>query len=89
MGLSALLYFNPTAREVIGGAALTTFQVITSPFILESSLVLIGICVVLALSQWRMDEDAKDEWVYLEPVSKETTESPAPDSAGELPSGKS
>lgn len=89
LGLYALIHFNPTAREVIGGAALTTFQVITSPFILESSLVLIGICVVLALSQWRMDEDAKDEWVYLEPVSKETTESPAPDSAGELPSGKS
>ena len=73
---------------MIGGAALTTFQVITSPFILESSLVLIGICVVLALSQWRMDEDAKDEWVYLEPVSKETTESPAPIQQANYPAEK-
>jgi hypothetical protein len=88
LGLYALIHFNPTAREVIGGAALSTFQVITSPFILESSLVLIGICVVLALSQWRQDEDAKDEWVYLETLSKETTETPPSDLTVEPPSSK-
>ena len=72
----ALCVFNETAREVIGGAALTTFQVVTSPFILESTLVLIGICVVLGLSQRRQDQDAKDEWVYLDTASSaETTES--------------
>lgn len=73
---------------MIGGAALSTFQVITSPFILESSLVLIGICVVLALSQWRQDEDAKDEWVYLETLSQETTETPPSDLTVEPPSSK-
>ena len=72
----SLCIYNETAREVIGGAALTTFQVVTSPFILESTLVLIGICVVLGLSQRRQDQDAKDEWVYLD--TSPSTESKDP-----------
>ena len=88
VGFCVLLYFSPTAREVIGGAALSTFQVITSPFILESTLVLIGICVVLAMSQWRQDEDAKDEWVYMKPLTEESVETPTSSSIIEPPSSK-
>lgn len=52
--------------------------IITTPFILESSLFILGFVVVLTLNQWRQMREG-DEFVYLEQV----TDSPAnlPDQA--------
>jgi hypothetical protein len=60
----ALCYFSPDARDVIGGAALNLFQVVTTPFIFEALIAIVGVVTVLTLSQLRQERE-KDEWVYL------------------------
>ncbi len=60
-----LLVFSPTAREVVGEASLTVFQIVTAPFVLEASLALLGLCIVLMINQYRHHKEG-DGWVYLE-----------------------
>lgn len=60
-----LLWLSPTAREVVGEASLTVFQIVTAPFILETSLALLGLCIVMAINHYRQEKDG-DGWVYLE-----------------------
>lgn len=45
----------------------TMVGVMTTPFFLEASFAVIGLCVVLALNHWRMRKSG-DELVYLERV---------------------
>ena len=63
-GVAFLCWREPTAREVIGGTALTIFQVLTTPFIFELTLAIIGICAVITINQLRLDRDT-DEWVQM------------------------
>jgi hypothetical protein len=65
----------PTAREVVGETALTIFQVLTTPFILELSVAFLGICVVITLNQMRLERD-KDEWVPMHVPDSATAERP-------------
>ena len=60
-----LLKLSPTAREVVGESALTIFQIVTAPFILETSLVLLGLLIVMAINQYRQHKEG-DGWVYLQ-----------------------
>lgn len=60
-----LLWLSPTAREVVGESSLTVFQIVTAPFILETSLALLGLCIVMAINHYRQEKDG-DGWVYLE-----------------------
>jgi hypothetical protein len=70
-GIIGLCIVSEVAREVIGGAALNLFQVVTTPFIFEAVLVVIGVVTVLTLSQLRQERE-KDEWVYLAKTEPET-----------------
>ena len=65
VGVIVLLRTNETAREVAGQSALSVFQILTTPFILETSLALLGLCLVIAINHYRQQNDG-DEWVYLE-----------------------
>lgn len=65
VGMIVLLKTNETAREVAGQSALSVFQILTTPFILETSLALLGLCLVIAINHYRQEKDG-DEWVYLE-----------------------
>lgn len=60
-----LLKLSPTAREVVGESALTIFQIVTAPFILETSLALLGLCIVMAINHYRQQKEG-DGWVYLQ-----------------------
>lgn len=64
-GVLLLMRVNETAREVISQTALTVFQVLTTPFILESVLALLGLCIVIAINHHRQKKEG-DGWVYLE-----------------------
>jgi uncharacterized membrane protein len=55
---------NETAREVLAKAVMLIAGALATPFILETSLFLIGLVLVIALNQWRMQKDG-DGWVYL------------------------
>lgn len=73
VALVILLRVSPTAREVVGETALTVFQILTSPFVLETSLAIAGLCIVMAINHYRQQKEG-DGWVYLqkqEPASGE------------------
>lgn len=75
-----VLWLSPTAREVAGETTLMLFQILTTPFILEASLALLGLCIVLVINQWRLQRDS-DEWVYLqksEPSAVQTADTADP-----------
>lgn len=65
VALAVLLRVSPTAREVVGETALTVFQVLTSPFVLETSLAIAGLCIVMAINHHRQQKEG-DGWVYLQ-----------------------
>lgn len=60
-----LLKSNSTAREVAGESALVIFQILTAPFVLETTLVILGLCAVFAINHYRQQKEG-DEWVYLQ-----------------------
>lgn len=63
-----LLALSSTAREVAREAATTLFGIVTTPFIFEATVALIGLLLVLGINHWRIKKEG-DGWVYL--VSKE------------------
>lgn len=65
IGLAVILALSPTAREVTAQSAIALFQFFTTPFILETSVFVIGLLTVLSINQWRMSRN-EDEWVYLQ-----------------------
>ena len=73
LGTAIVCWRVPTAREVIGETALTVFQVLTTPFILELTVAFLGVCAVITINQWRLDRD-KDEWVTLRVPDTSTTD---------------
>ena len=60
-----VLWYSPTAREVVGEASLTIFQIVTAPFVLETSLAVLGLCIVMAINHYRQQREG-DGWVYLQ-----------------------
>ena len=46
--------------------------VLTTPFFLEASAVVVGLTVVLAINGWRRQK-AGEEWVYLEQADEDET----------------
>lgn len=65
LGVLVLMRVNETAREVILETAVTVLQVLTTPFIMETSLALLGLCIVIAINCYREKKEG-DGWVYLE-----------------------
>jgi hypothetical protein len=65
VAIGVLLKVSPTAREVVGESALTIFQIVTAPFILETTLALLGLLIVLAINHYRQQKEG-DGWVYLQ-----------------------
>lgn len=77
---AALIYAisrSPDLREVAGEAAWMAFSVFTSPFILESSVALLGLIIVVTWNQWRIRQEG-DGWVDMVPEK-------APPAEGERP----
>lgn len=77
IALLAWLYkHNATAHEVIGQAFWSLFGFFTTPFILESTVAVIGFLIVITWNQWRRDQET-DEWVEMEvPASKDDKGNP-------------
>lgn len=68
----------PDLREVFTKIATGTFQVVFTPIILETTMMIGGfLLVIVIVSVLRMRED-KDEWVYLSQVDPETVDESIP-----------
>lgn len=73
-----LLWLSPTAREVALDSSRSLFLILTTPFIMETMLALIGLCIVMMINLRRQAKET-DEWVYLEqpePRADDGTEIP-------------
>lgn len=64
-GIGYLLSRSAEAREVAGSAVLTLFTFLSTPFILESTLALLGLVALLTYNQWRLQKEG-DDWVEME-----------------------
>ena len=62
---AVLLVLNhPTAREITLQGAANLFGFVTTPFILEATLALLGLVAVMTYNQWRIHKEG-DGWVIL------------------------
>lgn len=62
--VAAVLLFSPSAREVVGDTVRLLFAIFTTPFILESTVALLGLFIVLAINKRRLEKEG-DGWVYM------------------------
>lgn len=65
MGAGWLLSRSAEAREVTGEAFWALFGFFTTPFVLETSVAVVGLITVLTYNQWRQEKDGA-EWVEME-----------------------
>ena len=73
-GAGYVVWTSPEAREVVTESVFLLFTVFTTPFILETSVALMGLAAVITYNQWRLSREG-DEWVEMEvPDVKEPTE---------------
>lgn len=64
IGLAVAWNVNETAREIIAKGIMTLAGTLATPFILESSIALVGLAIVITINQWRLHREG-DGWVYL------------------------
>lgn len=70
-GAGYLLWSSAEAREVALESAFLMFTVLTTPFVLETSVALLGLVAVITYNQWRLSREG-DEWVEMEvPTAEE------------------
>jgi hypothetical protein len=62
IGIAVLALSLEETRDHAIGAARMVFSIFTTPFILETSIALIGLLTVVTLNQWRLMRDG-EEWV--------------------------
>jgi hypothetical protein len=74
-GLFVAIAFGSHIPGVAGEFFARVLGIMTTPFILEASLCILGFVIVLTLNQWRQLRDG-DEFVYLEQVKEAGTTLP-------------
>gem|GEM_PF-6078532 len=62
---TVLLCLSADARDVGAEAAGLVFTFFSTPFILETTVAVLGLILVLVVNQRRLEKD-KDEWVEME-----------------------
>ncbi len=66
---ATILWQSAEARQAASEALGLVFTFFSTPFILETSLCVVGLMLVLAINQRRLDKD-QDEWVEMEVPAK-------------------
>lgn len=74
------LWYSPEARESAWQAFVLIFTFFTTPFILETSVAILGFIAVLSWNHWRMTKEG-DGWVEMEVPAK----SPEPADKAPIP----
>lgn len=63
-GLVTTWIVSETAREVLAKAVMTLAGAMATPFILESTVAIVGLVIVIVINQIRLQREG-DGWVYL------------------------
>jgi len=69
-------YMNETVREVVAQGLGYFFGFLSTPFILEASTALVGLCIVLIINSRRIEREG-DGWVMME-IKESATVAEAP-----------
>lgn len=64
IAISIIWQVSETAREVLAKAIMMIVGALSTPFVLETTVALFGLCIVIAVNQWRLNKEG-DGWVYL------------------------
>ena len=64
IALAIVWQASEIAREVLAKAVMMIVGALSTPFILETTVALFGLCIVIAINQWRLNKEG-DGWVYL------------------------
>ncbi len=83
VGIAA--YVNETVREVLMQGLAYLFAFITTPFVLEATAAFVGLCVVIAVNNRRLEREG-DGWVEME--VKQPTEEKDPPATGQESAAK-
>lgn len=59
-----MLATNETTREVTFDSLKMLFSLLSTPFIMEFTCILIFLCALMTYNQWRLNKDG-DDWVYM------------------------
>jgi hypothetical protein len=65
VAIATAAYLNETAREITLQGLAYLFAFFSTPFVLESSTAFIGLCVVIAINNRRLEREG-DGWVEME-----------------------
>ncbi len=65
VAIGTAAYLNETAREITVQGLAYLFAFFSTPFVLESSTAIIGLCVVIAINNRRLEREG-DGWVEME-----------------------
>jgi len=63
-GLIVLCCYDETAREVAWETTRTVLGILCTPFILETTSIIVGICILMGIRHYQ-DKREGDGWVYL------------------------
>ena len=75
VGIAA--YMNETAREIVAQGLAYLFTFFSTPFVLEASSAFIGLCIVIAINNRRLEREG-DGWVEMEIKQPEAADDPGP-----------
>lgn len=65
VALGTAAYLNETAREILAQGLAYVFTFFSTPFVLETSTAIIGLCVVIFINNRRLEREG-DGWVEME-----------------------
>ena len=71
IGIAA--YVNETVREVVVQGLAYLFVFLSTPFVLETTTAFIGLCVVIAINNRRLEREG-DGWVEMEIKQPDTAD---------------
>ena len=77
-------YVNETVREVVAQGLAYLFVFLSTPFVLETTTAFIGLCVVIAINNRRLEREG-DGWVEMEIKQPDTADVPG---IGKAPADK-
>lgn len=79
--VAVVLWQSIEARQIAKDAISLVFTFFTTPFILETTVGILGLAIVLSINHYRVEKE-NDEWVEMEVPQKEAAATVEPSQSG-------
>ncbi|HRH96325.1 MAG TPA: hypothetical protein PLB55_10350 [Prosthecobacter sp.] len=78
VAVAVAAWLNETAREIVMQGLAYLFTFFSTPFVLEASTAFVGLCIVIAINNRRLEREG-DGWVEMEIKQPKVEKDPAAD----------